>query len=194
MTHEDILKILEETGALLSGHFELSSGLHSDKYFQYALLLQYPEKTEVVCKKLADRFRGKGATVVMGPAYGGIIISFEVARQLGIRSLFAEREGGAGPLLLRRGFTIQKGEKVLVIEDVITTGESIRETISLARAMGGEVIGVGALADRSGGEVQFDVPIVEALLKLKVESFTKEECPLCKKGTPLTKPGSRRSR
>ena len=134
---EDILKILEETGAFLSGHFELASGRHSNRYLQCALLLQYPKMTEKVCGALAGRFQGKGITVVIGPAIGGMIAAFEVARQLGARSLFAEREGGAGPLRLRRNFQIQKNEKVLVIEDVITTGESVKGLMDLVRSQGG---------------------------------------------------------
>ena len=190
MNHEDILKILEETGAFLSGHFELSSGRHSNCYFQCALLLQYPKMTEKVCQALANRFREKKITVVIGPAIGGVIISFEVARQLSARSLFAERVEGKGSLLLRRNFQIQKGEKALVIEDVITTGGSAKELIDLVRSHGGDVVGVGALADRSDGQVSFDVPL-ETLLKVSAESFTREECPLCKEKIPFTKPGSR---
>ena len=146
--------------------------------------------TEKVCQELANRFREKKITVVIGPAIGGVLISFEVARQLSARSLFAERVEGKGPLLLRRNFQIQKGEKTLVIEDVITTGGSAKELIDLVRSNGGEVVGVGALADRSGGQVSFDVPL-EALLKVSTESFIREECPLCKEKIPFTKPGSR---
>ena len=185
---EEMLKLFKETGAFLSGHFELTSGRHSDSYFQCALLLQNPEHSETLCKKLAEKFRGKGATVVIGPAVGGIIVSFEVARQLGVRSLYAERENGV--LRLRRNFAIKKGEKVLVVEDVVTTGGSTQEVIQLVRSEGGETIGVGALVDRSGGEAHYDVPF-EPLLTLKVKSFSKEECPLCKEKIPFTKPGSR---
>ena len=184
-----ILKQFEETGAILSGHFELSSGRHSDRYLQCALLLQNPKLSEKLCKELADRFREKGATVVIGPAIGGIIISFEVARQLGVHSLFAERENGV--FRLRRHFEIQKGEKVLVVEDVVTTGGSTQELISLVRSEGAEAVGVGALVDRSGGNAHYDVSF-ESLLSLKVESFEKGSCPLCKQNIPLSKPGSRR--
>ncbi|MBI4436704.1 MAG: orotate phosphoribosyltransferase [Candidatus Omnitrophica bacterium] len=185
---EDTLQLFKETGAYLTGHFELTSGRHSGAYFQCALLLQHPALSEKLCKMLADRFRGKGATVVIGPAVGGIIVSFEVARQLGARSLYTERENGV--LRLRRNFEIRKGEKVLVVEDVVTTGGSTQEVISLARSEEGEVIGVGALVDRSGGEARYDVPF-EPLLRLQVESFSKGECPLCREKIPLTKPGSR---
>ena len=185
---DEMLKQLEKVGAYLSGHFELSSGRHSGHYLQYALLLQYPKMTEEACKKLADHFRRDKATVVVGPAIGGIIVSFEVARQLGARSLFAERENGM--LRLRRNFKIQKGEKVLVIEDVVTTVESVRELMRLVRSEGGEVIGVGALADRSGGRAQYGVPF-KALLEVPIDSFQKEECPFCKQGVPFTKPGSK---
>jgi len=184
----DILKEFEKAGATLSGHFELSSGRHSDRYLQCALLLQDPKLSEKLCKILADRFRGKGVTLVIGPAVGGVLISYEVARQLGIRSLFAEREEGV--LKLRRNFEIRKGEKVLVVEDVVTTGGSTQELMALVRSRGGEVIGVGSFVDRSGGAVHYEVPF-ESLVTLKVESFAKEECPLCQKGLPFTKPGSR---
>ena len=185
---ETILKEFEKAGAYLSGHFELSSGRHSNRYLQCALLLQDPKLSEKLCKVLADRFRGKGATLVIGPALGGVLISYEVARQLGIRSLFAEREEGV--LKLRRNFEIRKGEKVLVAEDVVTTGGSTQELIALVRSEGGEVMGVGSLVDRSGGAVRYGVPF-ESLVTLSVESFTKDECPLCQKGIPFTKPGSR---
>jgi len=186
--NEEILKFFKETGAYLSGHFELTSGQHSNTYFQCALLLQHPTLSEKLCRALADKFRGKGAIVVVGPAVGGIIVSFEVARQLGVRSIYVERENGI--LRLRRNFEIRKGEKVLVVEDVVTTGASTQEVISLVRREGGEVVGVGALVDRSGGEARYDVPF-EPLLRLKVESFSKEECPLCQKSVPFTQPGSR---
>ncbi len=185
---EEILKLFKETGAFLSGHFELTSGRHSDSYFQCALLLQHPTLSEKLCRKLAEKFRGKGVSVVVGPAVGGIIVSFEVARQLGVRSLYIERENGM--LRLRRNFEIQKGEKVLVVEDVVTTGGSTQEVMQLVGSVGGEVVGVGALVDRSGGVAHYDVPF-EPLLKLSVKSFTKEECPLCKEKIPFTKPGSR---
>lgn len=187
--NETILKTFEKAGAILSGHFELSSGRHSDRYLQCALLLQDPKLSEALCQKLVERFRGKGVTVVIGPAVGGIVLSFEVARQLGVRSLFAEREEET--LRLRRNFEIQKGEKVLVVEDVVTTGSSTQELISLVREEGGEVIGIAALVDRSGGEVRYDVPF-EFLLKLQIETFPKENCPLCQKRIPFNKPGSRR--
>ncbi|MFH1857909.1 MAG: orotate phosphoribosyltransferase [Candidatus Omnitrophota bacterium] len=185
---QDILKQFEEAGAFLSGHFELSSGRHSDRYLQCALLLQDPERAEKLCKALAGRFRGKGTSVVIGPALGGVLVAYEVARALGARSLFAERVDGA--LQLRRNFKIQEKEKVLVVEDVVTTGGSTQELVSLVRSEGAEVIGVGALVDRSGGEVQYGAPF-ESLLALKVESYSKETCPLCKQGIPFTKPGSR---
>lgn len=185
---ESLLKLFKETGAFLSGHFELSSGRHSDSYFQCALLLQHPQFSEKLCKELADKFWDKEAEAVVGPAVGGIIVSFEVARQLGVRSLYAERENGA--LRLRRNFEIRKGEKLLVVEDVVTTGGSTQEVVQLVRSHGGEVVGVGALVDRSGGDAHYDVPF-ESLLTLKVATFEKGSCPLCKTKVPFTKPGSR---
>ncbi len=187
---EELLKIFQESGALLSGHFELSSGRHSARYLQCALLLQHPTLSEKLCGALAERFRKTGVTVVVGPAIGGIVISFETAKALGARSIYAERESDT--LRFRRNFSIQRGEKVLVVEDVVTTGGSTQELISLVRTDGGEVVGVGALVDRSGGKARYDVPF-EALLKIEADSFLKEECPFCKKGLPLTKPGSRPS-
>ncbi len=186
--NESLLPLFEKAGAILSGHFELSSGRHSRQYLQCALLLQDPKQAERVCKMLADRFRSEKIDLVIGPALGGILVSYEVARALGVRSVFAEREEGM--LRLRRNFDIQKGERVLVVEDVVTTGRSTNEVISLVRSKGGHVIGVGALVDRSGG-VDFKAPFM-SLLSLRIESFPKEACPLCKKGVPVAKPGSRR--
>jgi len=183
-----VLEQFEKAGAFLSGHFELSSGKHSNRYLQCALVLQDPIRSESFARQLADRFQKKGATVVIGPALGGVILSYEVARQLGVRAIFAERQ--EGQFKLRRGFQIQAGEKVLVVEDVVTTGGSTQEVIQLVRALGGVVLGVGALVDRSNGTVQFGVPF-ESLATLQIESFDKNTCPSCKERLPITKPGSR---
>jgi len=189
MTREEILELFTKTDVLKSGHFLLTSGLHSGKYLQCAQLLQYPDATEKAVGELAKRFKEVGIETVVGPAMGGIIISYEMARQLGARSIFAEREDGK--MTLRRGFTIKPGEKVLVVEDVVTTGGSVKEVISLIKELGGEVAAVAALVDRSGGKVDFGVP-AHYLLDLEVKAYAPDECPLCKNGIPIVKPGSRK--
>ncbi|MCG1011392.1 orotate phosphoribosyltransferase [Tepidanaerobacter sp. GT38] len=189
MTREEILELFTKTDVLKSGHFLLTSGLHSGKYLQCAQLLQYPDATEKAVGELAKRFKEVGIETVVGPAMGGIIISYEMARQLGARSIFAEREDGK--MTLRRGFTIKPGEKVLVVEDVVTTGGSVKEVISLIKELGGEVAAVAALVDRSGGKVDFGVP-AHYLLDLEVKAYAPDECPLCKDGIPIVKPGSRK--
>jgi orotate phosphoribosyltransferase len=175
-------------GALLDGHFRLTSGLHSPGYLQCALVLQHPREAEACGTALADRLRGLGARTVLSPALGGIVIGQEVARALGIRAIFAERQDGA--LTLRRGFTLEPDEPVLVIEDVVTTGGSTRETIAVARAAGARVVGAGAIIDRSGGRQQLDVPFY-ALAEFSFPTYDPASCPLCLAGQPVVKPGSR---
>lgn len=182
-------KIFTDSGALLNGHFILTSGRHSNQYMQCAQVLQYPGYTEDLAKHLADKFRNDGVEVVIGPAMGGIIVAYEVARQLGVPALFTERQDGA--MTLRRGFTIKPGQKVLVVEDVVTTGGSVKEVIEVVREQGGEVVGVGVLVDRSNGQVSFGVK-QEPVLAMDIQSWTTEECPLCKTGdSKAVKPGSR---
>lgn len=188
MTREEIIQIFEQTGAMLSGHFRLTSGKHSNRYFQCAQVLQHPQHTEKLCRELAGRFAGLGVETVIGPAMGGILVSHEVARALGVRSLFTERENGS--MALRRNFTVAPGEKVLVVEDVITTGGSVAEVIKVVRSLGGEVVGVGVLVDRSNGQADLGVR-TEALLQVTVETYEPENCPLCAQGIPAVKPGSR---
>jgi len=188
LTKDEVVSIFQNTRAMLTGHFRLTSGRHSDRYFQCAMVLQHPGHTETLSKELASRFAGENVSAVIGPATGGIIVSYEVARALSVRSLFAERENGA--MALRRGFSIEPGERVLVVEDVITTGGSVREVIELIRGLGGEVVGAGVLVDRSNGTVDLGVR-TEALLTTEVVSYDPEECPLCKQGIPAVKPGSR---
>ncbi|MDF9408030.1 orotate phosphoribosyltransferase [Pelotomaculum isophthalicicum JI] len=188
LTMDEVQSIFLETGAMLNGHFRLTSGRHSDRYFQCAMVLQHPGHTESLCRELAGRFAGEKISAVVGPAMGGIIVSYEVARALGVRSMFAERENGV--MKLRRGFYINPGEKVLVVEDVITTGGSVLEVIEVVRKSGGEVVGAGVLVDRSNGKVDLGVT-TEALLVTEVLSCPPEECPLCKKGIEVVKPGSR---
>jgi len=188
LTRNEVLSIFQETGAMLTGHFRLTSGRHSDRYFQCAMVLQHPSHTETLCRELAQRFAGDDISAVVGPAMGGIIVSHEVARALGVRSMFTEREDGV--MKLRRGFSIDPGEKVLVVEDVITTGGSVREAIEVIRGLGGEIVGAGVLVDRSNGTVDLGVK-TEALLVTEVLSYAPGECPLCEKGFPIIKPGSR---
>lgn len=188
MREEALLRAFEETGALRRGHFELSSGLHSDVYFQAALLLQYPDRAEVLGRALAKMLKPLEPEVVIGPALGGIIIAWEVARSLDVRGLFTERKDGA--MSLRRSFEIRPGERAVVIEDVLTTGKSIRETMSVLGAVGANVVGVGSIVDRSGGAVDFGVPF-HSLLSLPIAAWDPVRCPECAAGSSLEKPGSR---
>ena len=188
MNREEILQIFRSTGALLSGHFLLTSGLHSDQYFQCARVLQYPKHAETLCARLAQPFLERRPDVVIAPAIGGIIVGYETARALGVRALFTERE--QGDMTLRRGFELQSGERALLVEDVITTGGSLEEVLTLARNAGAEVVGAACLVDRSGGNVEFGVEF-HALLSLQVRTYPPEQCPLCQRGEPLVKPGSR---
>jgi len=188
MTENDILKIFREYSALLEGHFILSSGLHSDRYIQCALVLQHPRVAEQLCVELGPKLGELGAKTVVAPALGGVIVAHEVARALGLRALFTERKDGQ--MTLRRGFHLEQGEPVLVVEDVITTGKSTRETAHCVQDAGGKVVGIGALVDRSGGNVEFEVPKA-ALVTLDVKTWDPDDCPLCKEGKPAVKPGSR---
>ncbi|MFZ5633133.1 MAG: orotate phosphoribosyltransferase [Bacillota bacterium] len=190
LEREKILKIFKETGAMLTGHFLLTSGRHSDRYFQCALVLQHPVHCEALCRELAARFAGEKVETVVGPAMGGIVISYEVARRLKARSLFAERQ--EGKMILRRGFAISPGERVLVVEDVTTTGGSVREVIDLVGEAGGQVVGAAVLVDRSGGEARLGVR-TESLLQIPAVSYSPDQCPLCRRGMPFVKPGSRKS-
>jgi orotate phosphoribosyltransferase len=188
MTERETLALYEKTGALLHGHFRLTSGLHSDVYLQSALVLQFPEDAARLGAALAQPFRDAGARTVLAPAVGGILVAHEVARALEVRALFAEREGGV--MTLRRGFTLSAGEPCLVVEDVITTGGSTREVMECVEKAGGVVVGVGALIDRSGGAARFPVKQA-ALANVRATTWKPEDCPLCKGGTPAIKPGSR---
>lgn len=184
-----LLAILQETGALLEGHFQLTSGLHSARYLQCALVLQHPRHAEWAGESLAAHFNNQQISAVVAPAIGGIIVAHETARALGVRALFTERESGS--MSLRRGFHITQGERLLVVEDVVTTGGSTRETIDSVSRAGGDVVGAGSLVDRSGGGVDVGVQRV-ALLTLEVPSYDPVACPLCRQGIPAVKPGSRK--
>ncbi len=186
-----VLDVFRRAGALLEGHFRLTSGLHSPGYLQCALVLQYPREAEMCGAALAERVRELKVDAVLSPALGGIVIGQEVARALGVRALFAERQDGA--LTLRRGFTLSPGERVLVVEDVVTTGGSTKETIDVARAAGAVVVGAAAMIDRGGGQQQrIDVPF-RALATVALPTYQPDECPLCSAGIPVVKPGSRAS-
>src|SRR5271169_1001676 len=192
MNREEILKLLEEVGAVRQGHFELSSGLHSATYIQCALVLQHPQFAEQLGRALADKFRELKPACVVSPALGGVIIGHEAARALGVRAIFVERDR-SGQMALRRGFELKPGERVLVIEDVWTTGGSTRETIGVVEQEGGLAVAAGALIDRSGGRLELNVP-ARALLQMDVPSYEPDDCPLCRAGGIATRPGSRFSR
>lgn len=195
LTEREVLEIFQKSGALLSGHFRLSSGLHSGKYLQGALVLQYPDLAEKLCSQLASRLNLRGSKIdaVVSPAIGGIIVGQEVAKVLGCRAIFCERE--EGKMKLRRGFEIGKGERVLVVEDVITTGGSVKEIVEIVRGEGGKVKGIGAIVDRSKPSLSDELATLNlslnSLLRIDIETYSPEECPICKKGIPLQKPGSR---
>jgi len=184
----DVLKLFRESGALLEGHFRLSSGLHSGGYLQCALVLQHPQHAEALGAGLAHELRGLAATVVLSPALGGLIIGHEVARALGVRAIFAERQDGT--MTLRRGFSLSPSDRVVVIEDVVTTGGSTRETMAVAEAAGAQVVGAGAIIDRSGGHSALGVPF-KSLVTLQLATYSPEACPMCAAGQPIVKPGSR---
>ena len=173
-TRDDLLVLLQKTSALLEGHFRLSSGLHSREYLQCALVLQHPQHAEWLGRAIAARTRDLRATVVLSPALGGVVIGHEVARALGVRALFAERQDGV----------------LVLVEDVVTTGGSTRETMQVAAASGARVVGAASIVDRSGGRTRLEVPF-EALLDIDVPTYQPDQCPLCAKGLPITKPGSR---
>ena len=183
-----VLDRFRRAGALLEGHFRLTSGLHSAGYLQCALVLQHPREAEACGEALAESVRSLDVQTVLSPALGGIVIGQEVGRALGVRAIFAERQDGR--LTLRRGFTIQPGERVLVVEDVVTTGGSTRETIEVAREAGAEVVGAAAIINRSGGAQGLGVPF-QALATISLPTYDPESCPLCRAGLPVVKPGSR---
>jgi len=189
MTGKEVLDIFKKECALLEGHFKLSSGLHSGKYLQCALVLQHPSIAEKLAKEIAKRFEKDDIGFVVGPALGGVTLAYEVARSLGVRGLFTERQDGK--MCLRRGFSVKKGEKALVVEDVVTTGGSTKEVIDVVETLGARVVGVASVIDRSCGAATFNVKF-EPLARIKVDTFEEKACPLCKSNIPVTKPGSRK--
>ena len=192
MKREEIQMIFEQVGAVRSGHFELSSGLHSATYIQCALVLQHPQQAETLGRALAEQFKDLHVSCVVAPAMGGITIGYEVARALGVRSLWVERDR-SGQMVLRRGWELKPGERVLVSEDVWTTGGSTRETIGVVEQEEGLVVAAAALIDRTGGRIEWSVP-ARALLEMEVPSYEPDDCPLCRAGGTTTRPGSRMTR
>ena len=188
MTQDEVLALFRLEGALLEGHFTLSSGLHSGGYLQCALVLQHGAHAEALGRAVGAQLGAAGATVVLSPALGGVVIGHEVGRALGVRAIFAERQQGA--LTLRRGFQLARGDRVAVIEDVVTTGGSTRETMAVAEAAGATVVAAASIIDRSGGAAGLGVPYY-ALARLALPTYEPADCPLCKAGTPAVKPGSR---
>ena len=190
ISEKRVKKILEKTGVLQEGHFLLSSGRHAEKYLQCALVLQYPEYADELAEGIADLWEEETIETVTGPAVGAIVVSCVVARAIGVRSIFSERKDGK--MKYRRGFDISPGEKVLLVEDVVTTGKSVREAIELLEEKEAQIVGISSLIDRSGGNVEFDYPF-KSLITFNVKSYSQEECPLCEKEIDFTKPGSRKS-
>jgi orotate phosphoribosyltransferase len=193
LTRDELLDLFRRSGALLEGHFRLTSGLHSPGYLQCALVLQQPEHAEMLGRAIAAAAAPLRATVVLSPALGGVVIGHEVGRALGVRAIFAERQDGA--LMLRRGFTLSKNDRVLVVEDVLTTGGSTRETMQVASASGAQVAGAASIVDRSpsagaGQAGHLGVPF-HALLAISLPTYEPDACPLCAQGLPVVKPGSR---
>lgn len=186
----DLLDRLRAVGALKEGHFLLASGRHSDRYVEKFDLLRWPRATEAVCAQIAEHFRRETVDVVVGPTTGGILLAFEVARQLDVAAAYAERRDGGEPAReIRRGTRFVPGGRVLVVDDILTTGGSVRETLAALASHPVEIIGVAVLIDRSGGRTNLDVPLL-ALATLDVTTWVAEECPLCARGVPLVKPGT----
>jgi orotate phosphoribosyltransferase len=189
MTDQDIMSRLTETQALRTGHFLLRSGLHSDRFFQAALLLQHTLIAAELCAELAGRFRDVAVDAVISPAVGGIVVGQEVGRALGVRAVFAEKDDDSN-LVLRRGFEIRSGERFLVAEDVVTRGGRVQQTMDLVREHGGVVVGIAVLVDRSGGNAVFDAPL-QSLCAMDLATYDPGDCPLCRQGVPLERPGSK---
>ena len=179
-------EIFQKSGAVLEGHFLLTSGLHSPVYWEKFRVLQYPEYTERLCAMISSHFRGEGVQVVAGPTTGGIILAYETARQLGLRGIIAEKEGATRSF--RRGFRITPGERVLIVDDILTTGSSVRETFEAVTRLDGKIVGIGVLVDRSEHDIDFGVPLFSCLRAATV-TYEPEACPLCAAGIPLVKPG-----
>ncbi|MCX8125896.1 MAG: orotate phosphoribosyltransferase [Dehalococcoidia bacterium] len=183
---DEILEIFRESGAILEGHFLLTSGMHSPVYWEKFKVLQYPHYTQRLCGLIAGNFKNAGVRVVAGPTTGGVILAFETARQLGVRGIFAEKTDGGRAF--RRGFSISPGEKVLIVDDILTTGGSVREVIEAVKKLGGDIVGVGVLVDRSDVGIDFGIPLF-ACLRSPTVAYPPEKCPLCAEGRPLVRLG-----
>ncbi|MDH4156219.1 MAG: orotate phosphoribosyltransferase [candidate division Zixibacteria bacterium] len=189
MNQDEIIQLFKESNALLSGHFRLSSGRHSDVYYEKFTLLKQPAICTRLCQQMAENFAESEAVTVVGPTTGGIIIAYEVARYLGRESIYAE--AGENGRVFKRGFSLEKGQKVLIVDDVLTTGRSVFEVISLVNSYGAEIVGIGELLDRSNGTVKFDYPY-KPLATVTADSWEPDECPLCARAVAITQPGSRK--
>ena len=191
MTEQEVKDLLIKTNAIMNGHFLLTSGLHSPHYVEKFNVLQHPKYTQQLCEAMAEKFKDAGIETVVGPVTGGILLAHEVGKALGTRAIFTEREKGV--MTLRRGFRIEPGTRVLIVEDIVTTGGSVREVVDVVKASQGEIVGVGLLVNRSGGKADFGIPNdkVQALLNLTVPTYQPEECPLCKDHVPMTERGSK---
>ncbi|HJM74334.1 MAG TPA: orotate phosphoribosyltransferase [Dehalococcoidia bacterium] len=181
-----MIAAFEQAGAFLSGHFLLTSGRHSDRYMEKFNLLQWSDPTELVCRKMADAMREHQPVTVVGPTTGGVILSYEVARQLGLRGIIAEPNGEGG-FVIQRGFRLESGERVLVVDDILTTGGSVVQTLDAVRAVGGEPVGVAVMADRTAGAMDFGVPFFAAT-DVEIQSYEADDCPLCRDGVELRDP------
>ena len=189
MTNEELMQILTESGAYQSGHFKLSSGLHSGNYIQCSQLLKFPRIAEKVCAEIGELFKDENIEMVVGPAIGGILVAYEVGRALNVPAIFAERENGV--MTLRRGFHVEPGTRCLVTEDVLTTGGSAQEVVELLQSKGAEVVAATSIIDRTpGNTIKLKVPF-KSLIQLSFPTHNPEECPMCKEGMPIQKPGSR---
>jgi orotate phosphoribosyltransferase len=191
MTNDEVLQVFNDSGAMLKGHFKLTSGRHSDVYFEKFTILRQPPYVERLCGELADRFRSDSVQLVVGPTTGGVLIAYEVAKRLGTDSIYAEASEDGQLRVFKRGFSIEPGTRVLIVDDILTTGRSVREVIELCRGYDADVVGLGLLLDRSGGSVAFDYPL-KALATVSADSWEPSVCPLCREGRPITQRGSRR--
>jgi len=189
MNQDEVVRLFEESGALLTGHFRLSSGRHSDVYYEKFILLKQPAICTKICEEMASRLRDLRSETVVGPTTGGIIIAYDVARYLGIEAIFAEP--GENGRVFKRGFSLRPKQKVVIVDDVLTAGTSIREVIRLVKSYQADIVGIGEILDRSNGAVTFDYPFF-ALATVHADDWDPRECPLCAKGIPLTQRGSRK--
>jgi orotate phosphoribosyltransferase len=191
MTNDEIMQIFYDSGAMLKGHFKLSSGRHSDVYFEKFTILRQPPYVEKLCRLMSELFRGDRVELVVGPTTGGVLIAYETAKQLGVDSIYAEAAEDGKSRIFKRGFSIDPGTRVLIVDDIMTTGRSVREVIELCRSYDAKIVGLGVLLDRSGGKTTFDYPL-KALATISADSWDPSDCPLCAGNIPITQRGSRK--